>query len=80
MSNLLYECDKNIGQFVALTTDSTLALKDDERLRHIEDLTLDMKDKYSFAKYFDNSVKTLAISRAKDLKDAKTSELLYEIK
>jgi len=80
MFNLLEECEENLNDLIMLTKDNAVAMKDDERLKRIDDLTADMKDKYSFAKYFDNEIKTLALSRAKDMNDANTSKLLYEIK
>ncbi len=80
MSNLLYECDENLNQLIMLSSDSTATLKDDERLNRIANINADMKDKYSFAKYFDNEIKILSLSRAKDMNDANTSKLLYEIK
>ena len=55
-------------------------MKDDERLKRIDDLYTDMQDKYSFAKYFQSSVQTLAFSRAKGINDINTSKLLYGIK
>lgn len=80
MSNLLYECEENLNQLLMLTSDSIATLKNDERINHIDDLNADMKDKYSFAKYFQNSIKTLALLRAKDMNDAGASKLLYGIK
>jgi len=76
MSKLLSECGENLNQLVMLTSDSAATLKDDERIKRIDDLNADMKDKYSFAKYFENSIKTLAALRAKDMNDANASKLL----
>ena len=80
MSNLLYECDENMSQLLMLTTDSTAALKDNERLKRICNINTDMKDKYSFARYFENEIKTLALLRSKNMNDANASKLLYGIK
>ena len=80
MSNLLYECEKKLDQLVMLTTDSAVSMKDDERLKRLADLNADMKDKYSFAKHFEDSIKTLALSRGRNRNDANTSKLLYGIK
>ena len=80
MSNLLSECQENLNQLVMLTTDSAATLKDDERIKRIDDLNADIKDKYSFAKYFESSIKMLALLRAKGMNDINTSKLLYGIK
>ena len=80
MSNLLNKCGDNIDQLKKLTTNDSLAMKDDERLKRIDDLYIDMQDKYSFARYFQSSVQTLALSRAKGSSDINTSKLLYGIK
>lgn len=80
MSNLLDKCAGDLDQLTMLTTNSTVEMKDDERLRRIDDLYTDMQDKYSFAKYFENSVQTLALSRKKNANDINMSKLLYGIK
>ena len=80
MSNVLGKCEENLNELIMLTTDSTVAMKDDERLTRIDDLNADMKDKYSFAKYFENGIKTLALLRAKNMNDINASKLLYGIK
>lgn len=80
MSSLLSECEEDLNQLVMLASDSIATLKDNERIKRIDDLNADMKDKYSFAKYFESSIRTLALLRAKDINDANTSKLLYGIK
>ena len=52
MSNLLSKCADNLNELKTLTTNDSLAMKDDERLKRIDDLYTDMQDKYAFAKYF----------------------------
>jgi len=79
-SNLLNKCGDNIDQLKKLTTNDSLAIKDDERLKRIDDLYIDMQDKYSFARYFQSSVQTSALLRAKGSSDINTSKLLYGIK
>ena len=80
MSSLLDKCAGDLDQLTMLTNNGTVEMKDDERLRRIEDLYTDMQDKYSFAKYFENSVQTLALSRKKNANDINMSKLLYGIK
>jgi hypothetical protein len=80
MSSLLSKCSDDLDQLKTLTTNDSLSMKDDERLKRIDDLYVDMQDKYAFAKYFQISVQTLALSRAKESNDISTSKLLYGIK
>ena len=80
MSNLLQKCSLDLEELKTFTTDSTIQMKDDERLKRIDDLYADMQDKYAFAKYFNSSVQTLALSRAKNVNDVNASKLLYGIK
>ena len=80
MANLLDKCARDLDQLTILTTNGSVEMKDDERLKRIDDLYTDMQDKYSFAKYFENSVQTLALSRAKNNNDINSSKLLYGIK
>lgn len=80
MSNLLNKCADNLDELKMLITSDSLSMKDDERLKRINGLYDDMQDKYDFAKYFQNSVQTLALSREKVSNDVTTSKLLYGIK
>jgi hypothetical protein len=80
LSNLLKKCSDDLGELKTLTSTDSLSMKDDERLKRIDDLYTDMQDKYAFAKYFQSSVQTLALARAKGTNDINTSKLLYGIK
>lgn len=80
MDNLLNKCAGNLEQLTIITTNNSLQMRDDERINRINDLYTDMQDKYSFAKYFESSIQTLALSRAKNINDVNTSKLLYGIK
>lgn len=80
LSNLLNKCTDNLSELKTLTTNDSLSMKDDERLKRIDDLYIDMQDKYSFAKDFQNLLQTLALLRAKGTNDINTSKLLYRIK
>ena len=77
---MLQACSFDLEELKAVTTDGTIQMKDDERLKRIDDVYADMQDKYAFAKYFNSSVQTLALSRAKNVNDVNASRLLYGIK
>lgn len=80
MSNLLDKCADDLEELKMLTTNGAAEMKDDERLKRIDDLYTDMQDKYSFATHFENLIQLLALLRAKNSNDINTSRLLYEIK
>lgn len=80
MSNLLEECAADMDKLSMLTTDSVVSMKDDERLESIDGIYTGMKDKYSFARHFQNTVKLLALSRARDANDINAVKLMYGIK
>jgi hypothetical protein len=80
MSNLLNKCADDLDELTMLTTNGAAEMKDDERLTRIDDLYVDMQDKYSFATHFENSIQVLALSRAKNGNDISISKLLYGIK
>jgi hypothetical protein len=77
--NLLDDCTGLIEQLTRLTTDSTLELKDDERLNRIDGLYTDMQDKYAFARDFSLQAARLAIQRQHQKGDVSSGRLLYGI-
>ncbi|MEP6467353.1 MAG: hypothetical protein ABJB05_13675 [Parafilimonas sp.] len=80
MANLLNKCADDLDELKLLTTTDSLALKDEERLKRIDELYIDIQDKYVFAKDFQGSIQIVALSRAKGTNDINTSKLLYGIK
>ncbi len=77
---LLDDCDKTLDELITITTDSKLEMKDDERIKRIDNLYLDMQDKFTFSQSFSNDAKSLAASRIKDKTDVQTSRALRGIK
>lgn len=77
---LLDDCDKTLDELITITTDSKLEMKDDERIKRIDKLYLDMQDKFTFSQSFSNDAKSLAASRIKDKTDVQTSRVLRGIK
>jgi hypothetical protein len=80
MSSLLEKCSNSLDQFIMLTTNGITGMKDDERLKRIDGLYADMKSKYRFSKYFENSIHSISISREKELINTKKIKSLYSIK
>lgn len=79
-NRLLSDCDKTLDELIAITTDGKLEMKDDERMKRIDQLYLDMQDKYTFSQSFSNEAKSLAASRIKDKADVQTIRVLQGIK
>src|SRR5205823_1222241 len=51
-ANLTTDCLKNIDALIAVVTDSSLQMSDDERMHQINGIYADMQDKNSFTQYF----------------------------
>lgn len=79
-SRLLEDCDKTLEELITITTDGKLEMKDDERLKRIDQLYVDMQDKFTFSKSFSTDAISLAVSRIKEKKDVQTSRVLQGIK
>lgn len=61
--NLLEECLKSIDELVMVITNGATEMTDDERIKRIEKIYLDMQDKSSFASSFSNEMSLLVIQR-----------------
>jgi hypothetical protein len=51
-TNIVNECTKHLNALIAVTTDGTLEMTDDERIKRIDGIYDDMEDKYAFALSF----------------------------
>lgn len=65
-NNLLDECLKNLQQLIQLISDGEFEMKDDERLKRIDRLYGDMKDKQMFVQVFGNGAKAISVQRLND--------------
>ena len=65
-SNMLKESEVSLEELDRVLSDAAFEMKDDERIKRIDLLYVDMKDKYSFTKSFSNSTRQLISQRAKD--------------
>ena len=61
--NLLQDCVKNIDELLMITTPYTLKMKDDERLKRLDNLYFDMQDKYTFCSSFCDEIGLLSTRR-----------------
>lgn len=75
-TNLLDGCSEILSQLIDITTDGNSELKDDERIKRIDGLHADMKDKYVFEQHFISGVNGLAIQKFINANDVRTSRAL----
>jgi hypothetical protein len=78
--NLLADCEKTLDELITVTTDGKLEMKDDERIARIDEIYLDMKNKFTFCNSFSNDAKLLAVSRIKEQTEVKISRAFHGIK
>jgi hypothetical protein len=76
---MLENCDDNMDELLTIITDEKLEMKDDERIKRIDIVYQNMLDNYAFSESFSNQTKLMAVSKAKELKEAKTSRVLHGI-
>lgn len=62
-NRLLVDCLNDIDELVLVTTSGELEMKDNERIKRIENLWLDMQDKYVFSTSFADEMKALSVQR-----------------
>ncbi len=79
-NNMTNECVKDIDVLMPLITDDSLEMKDDERLQRINQIYLNMQDKYSFTMSFTKEISVLAADRVKEQNDVDVSKTLYNTK
>ena len=79
ITNLLDGCTAIIDQLILLVTNGNTQMSDGERIKRIDGLYVDVKDKYEFEQHFSNETKVLAMQRYLDVNDLKTSRALWNI-
>lgn len=79
-TSLLAGCTEIIDQLIALTTDGKLEMKDDERIRRIDELHTGIKDREKFIQSFGSDLSMIAMQRVKDQNDVSTVKSLYGVK
>jgi hypothetical protein len=73
-SNMLRESEVSLDEFDRVLSNSDFAMKDDERIKRVDALYIDMKDKYTFTKSFSNSTRLLITQRSKDEQEVRVQE------
>lgn len=79
-ARLMDDCNKTIDELIDVVTSNKLEMKDDERLKRIDDLYADMQGKYTFVQAFSNEAKMLGVSRTREQNDIETRRAINGIK
>jgi hypothetical protein len=73
-------CTTILDDLMAVTTKDQLEMKDDERLKRIDELYQEMQDTYTFAQSFGREAQVLAAARVQERKDVQSSRAMNGIK
>ncbi|MFT3678662.1 MAG: hypothetical protein QM791_00230 [Ferruginibacter sp.] len=73
---LLEDCLKNMDELLLIITSGELQMKDNERIKRIDGLYLDMQDKYSFCQSYSEECSVLAIQRLSEQLEINKSKQL----
>jgi hypothetical protein len=79
-TQMLSKCSDNIDELRLITLASKTEMKDDERIKRIDKLYIDMVSKASFTQYFLNQIESLIENRVHDRNDISSSRILNSIK
>ena len=77
---LLSDCAKNLDELLNLITNGNLQMKDDERIKAIDKIYVDMQDKQQFVRAFTNNAAGLSIQRSNEENDIIISKKLNGLK
>jgi excinuclease UvrABC helicase subunit UvrB len=79
-SNLFQNSLKNLDDLLMVITPRSLRMGDDERLEAIDRIFLEMEDKLTFLRSFNNSTKLLGVQRLKEQSEIDLEKRLSDIK
>ena len=80
MQNILQQCADNLTDLTSLTTNEQYQMKDDERLKRMDAIYEDMKDKYTFTTHLKEQVEMLALLQQKESNNVGTLQSMYSLK
>jgi hypothetical protein len=75
-NTLLFSCAQNLDELLSIITNGNLQMKDDERIKAIDKIYIDMQGKQKFSCSFINSAAGLSIQRSNDSNDIIISKKL----
>ncbi|MEH6680378.1 MAG: TerB family tellurite resistance protein [Sediminicola sp.] len=74
---LILESLRNLDNLVNILTADRLRMSDDERLEAIDEIFLDMGDRLSFLRYFNDQVSIMSFHRENGSREIQGSKLIY---
>ena len=77
---LLSDCAKNLDELLNLITNGNLQMEDDERIKAIDRIYVDMQDKQQFVRAFINNAAGLSIQRSNEENEIIISKKLNGLK
>jgi hypothetical protein len=75
-ANMLRESELSLDELDRALSNSDFEMKDDERVKRVDALYIDMKDKYTFTKSFSNSTQVLIAQRSQEDYEVRVQENL----
>jgi hypothetical protein len=75
-ANMLRESELSLDELDRVLSNSDFEMKDDERVKRVDALYVDMKDKYTFTKSFSNSTQVLIAQRNQEDYEVRVQENL----
>jgi hypothetical protein len=79
-NNMNSDCNKSLEELIDIVTDDTYAMKDDQRIKRIDAIYGDMKDKYAFTQSFTSEALLLSAERQNATNDINESLINNGIK
>jgi len=79
VDRLIENCEANMEELLTIVMDGQLEMKEEERIKRIDALYLNILENYSFGESFNKQTKLLALSRAKEKKDLKISRNMHGV-
>jgi len=75
-TNMMKSCDLTLAQLMETITKDKRQMTDDQRIKEIDRLHEDMRDKYAFVRAFGNDNLSLSAMRSKEKRDAELRKML----
>lgn len=77
--HLLSESATDIDQLAQLVTNNELEMKDDERIKRIDELYEAIRDKYAFLQSFSGGVSVLMLQRTKEQREVNSARKIHGV-
>ena len=78
--NLMEGCEEDVRLLVQLLSPNGFDLKDEERVKKIDELYKDMQEKYLFSRAFENKIKQLQLSKLVEQKEIEMMLKVFDSK